>query len=123
MKTFTAAILLSQEITPSISLDINAGYNIPLATGAPVSPGCLYICSDFGLFLLKGKLQAVIGGGFQSGSIAPGQGKFRIMTLYPGITISTGRNYEILIALPHDLYGINHPKRNSVICALTVTLG
>lgn len=121
-KAFAIALLYSHELTSAISFDLNAGYNLPHYNEERLISGCLDLCGDFGWYLFEGKLQAAIGGGLRTGSMAPDLEKFRLVTLYPGLTVITGRDYEIMIALPRDIYGINHPKTNSIICALTITL-
>lgn len=121
-KTVTLALLYSREITTSISFDLNAGYNISLTGGSGLSSGCFDLCGDFGWHLFDGKMQAIIGAELRSGLSTEDMEKLRLVTLYPGVTLTTGQDYEILIALPCDIYGINHPKRNAVMCSLTLTL-
>ena len=118
----SGALLLSQEITPSVSFDLNAGYSIPMAGYLLPSHGSLDLGFDCGWFLFDGSLQAVLGTGFRSGFSPEEHERFSLLTLYPGFTVTAGRNFEILVAMPHDLYGINHPRSRSVICALTLMM-
>ncbi|MDX9903366.1 MAG: hypothetical protein RB288_04740 [Bacteroidales bacterium] len=118
----SGALLLSQEITPSVSVDMNAGYSIPVAGELIPSHGCLNLCFDWGWFLFDGSLQAVLGTGFRSGFSPEEHERFSLLTLYPGFIVTAGHNFEILVAMPHDLYGINHPRSKSVICALTLMM-
>lgn len=118
----SGALLFSQEITREVSVDLNAGYSIPVAGDLIPAWGCVNLCCDFGWFLLDGRLQAVLGTGYRSGFSREKHERFSLVTLYPGITVTAGRNFEILVAMPHDLYGINHPGTRSVICALTMMI-
>ena len=86
------------------------------------SHGCLNLCFDWGWFLFEGRLQTVLGTGFRSGFGPEEHERFSLLTLYPGFIVTAGSNFEILVAMPHDLHGINHPRSNSVICALTLMM-
>ena len=118
----SGALLLSQEITPEVSIDLNAGYTLPVAGDPVPSRGCLDLCLDCGWFLFDGRLQAVLGAGYISGFSTMEHERFSLLTLYPGFTVTAGRNFEILLAMPHDLRGINHSRSRSVICALTLMM-
>ncbi|HPE23782.1 MAG TPA: hypothetical protein PLT88_12235 [Bacteroidales bacterium] len=122
LSSVSGALLLSQEITTSVSVDINAGYSIPVAGELIPSHGCLNLCFDWGWFLFDGSMQTVLGTGFRSGFGPEEHERFSLLTLYPGFIVTAGRNFEILVAMPHDLYGINHPRSKSVICALTLMM-
>jgi len=118
----SAALLFSHELTASLSVDVNVGYNMVLSGTEEPYQGFLDLCCDCGWLLFDGKLQAVLGAGFKSGISPKDQERFSLLSLYPGITVRAGRDYEVLIALPRDIYGINHLKRKLVVCALTMTL-
>jgi len=44
-----------------------------------------------------------------------------VLTVYPGITVETGKNYIIVISAPFDIYGKNSIKNRGVSFALTLT--
>jgi hypothetical protein len=121
-KSLSGAILLSKDITPSLSVDLNAGYSIPVSADQTPSRGCLDLCCDIGWFMFDGRLQPVMGAGYRSGVSTVDQERFSLLTLYPGFTVTAGRSFEILVAMPHDLYGINHSRSRSVICGLTLMM-
>ena len=111
--------VFSAQFSENFSLDINAEYMAFIRTTNDKHKGSYYINADVGYYILKHQIQFIAGLGYQQSNFA--QFNSSILTVYPGVTIETGKNYIVVISVPFDAYGVNATKNVGVMIALTLT--
>jgi hypothetical protein len=107
-------------ILPSFSVDLNAQYFRFIEKSIDEGTNNIYLNSDFGYYLFERKFQIIAGFGYQ-------YSKFKsfttqVFTLFPGITIETGKRYIIVVSAGFDIWGRNTDKTSGAALALTITL-
>jgi len=111
--------VMSVQFSENLSLDLNAQYMAFTQKTAEDNKGTLYINADLGYYVFKHQLQLI-------GSLAYQQTRFETftsntLTVYPGFTLETGKNYIIVLSTPFDVYGTHAVKNAGVLLALTLT--
>jgi len=111
--------VFSASFTENLSLDIVAQYMSFLKETENDSKGSWYFNADLGYYFFDHQLQLIAGLGYQDAVFENFTNQ--ILTVYPGITIETGKNYIIVISAPFDVYGQNALKNAGINFALTLT--
>lgn len=107
-------------ILPDFSVDVNAQYFRFIKKTIDDGTNSWYFNSDFGYYLLERQLQLVAGFGYQFSKY--GAFNSQVFTLYPGITVETGKKYIIVLSAGVDAWGKNADKNIGAALALTITL-
>ncbi len=111
--------VFSAQFSENLSFDFNAQYMAFIQTTNDNNKGSYYLNADIGYYLFKHQLQLIAGLGYQQSNFD--QFTSSTLTVYPGVTIETGNNYIIVIAVPFDIYGTNANKNVGLMFALTLT--
>lgn len=132
-KTVTKSVRLSNTIAktggglvftayfnPNFSVDLNAQYYKFIEKTIDNGKGNWYLNSDFGYYFFSRKLQFIAGFGYQNSRYE--NFNTQVITIYPGITVETGKRYIIVLSSMLDIWGENADKNAGVALALTVTL-
>jgi len=111
--------VMSVQFNENLSLDVNAQYMAFTQKTIEDNKGSLYFNADLGYYVFKHQLQLI-------GSLAYQQTKFqdftsKTLTVYPGFTLETGKNYILVLSVPFDVYGQNAIKNTGFVMALTLT--
>jgi len=111
--------VMTTQFSENFSLDVNAQYQAFTQKTDKKHKGSYFLNADLGYYVFKHQLQFVGGLGYQQSIFE----KFtdEVLTVYPGITVETGKNYIIVISAPFDIYGKNSIKNRGVSFALTLT--
>ncbi len=107
-------------ILPDFSVDVNAQYFRFIEKTIDDGTNNWYLNSDFGYYLLERKLQLIAGFGYRFSKY--GTFNTQVFTLYPGITVETGKKYIIVLSAGVDAWGKNADKNVGAALALTITL-
>ncbi|MBI9039572.1 MAG: hypothetical protein JEY97_15695 [Bacteroidales bacterium] len=107
-------------ILPDFSVDVNAQYFRFIEKTLDDGTNNWYLNSDFGYYLLERKLQLIAGFGYQFSKY--GTFNTEVFTLYPGITVETGKQYIIVLSAGIDVLGKNTDKNIGAALALTIIL-
>jgi hypothetical protein len=111
--------VFSANFTENFSLDFNAQYMFFLKETHDHSRGTWFLNTDLGYYFFNHQLQLIAGLGYQDAVFEDFTSQ--IMTVYPGVTIETGKNYIIVMSVPFDIYGMNSLKNMGFNFALTLT--
>lgn len=111
--------VFTASLTDNLSIDFVAQYMTFLKKTDNNSKGSWYFNSEMGYYFFKRQLQIIAGLGYQDAVFESFTSQ--ILTVYPGITIETGKNYVIVISAPFDIYGVNALKNAGINFALTLT--
>lgn len=111
--------VFSASFTDNFSFDFVAQYMTFLKETDNLSKGSWYINTDLGYYFFDHQFQVIAGVGYQNAVFENFTNQ--IVTVYPGVTIETGKNYIIVISAPFDVYGKNALKNASINFALTLT--
>ncbi len=111
--------VFTASFTENLSLDFVAQYMTFLKKTDNNSKGSWYFNADLGYYFFNRQLQVIAGLGYQDAVFESFTNQ--ILTVYPGITIETGKNYIIVISAPFDVYGQNALKNAGINFALTLT--
>ena len=111
--------VFSAYFTENFSLDFNAQYMFFLKETHDHSRGTWFLNADLGYYLFKHQLQLITGLGYQDAVFEDFTSQ--ILTVYPGVTIETGKNYIIVMSVPFDVYGMSTLKNVGFNFALTLT--
>jgi len=111
--------VMSVQFSENLSLDVNAQYMAFTQKTDKNNKGTMYFNADLGYYVFSHQLQLI-------GSLAYQQTKFQdftssTLTVYPGFTLETGKNYIVVISVPFDVYGQHAIKNNGFLLALTLT--
>ena len=112
-------VVMSTQFTDNLSLDVNAQYMAFVKTTNENHKGSYYFNADLGYYIFKHQLQLIAGMGYQQSEFDAFTS--RTFTVYPGITVETGKNYIIVVSAPFDIYGSNSIKNSAFAVALTLT--
>ncbi len=112
-------VIISTQITDNMSVDVNAQYMDFVKTTNKNNKGSYYFNADLGYFVFNHQLQLIAGVGFRQSVF--GTFTSSTLTMYPGVTVETGKNYIIVLSAPFDVYGYNSIKNAGVVLALTLT--
>lgn len=111
--------VFSASFTENFSIDVNAQYMFFLKETENNSKGSWYLSTDIGYFFFDQQLQVIGGIGYQNAVFEDFNNQK--LTIYPGITVSTGKNYVIIVSAPFDVFGENALKNAGINFALTLT--
>ena len=112
-------VILSNQFTDNISIDVNVQYMAFVATSMEKHKGSFYFNADLGYYIFNHQLQLVTGIGYQQSAFEDFTSS--TLTVYPGVTIETGKSYIIVLSAPFDIYGRNAIKNTGLALALTLT--
>lgn len=111
--------VFSAQFTENLSLDFNAQYMFFVRETDNNGKGSWYANADVGYYFFERQLQLIAGLGYQNSIFETYSDQ--ILTVYPGVTIETGKRYIIVISAPFDVYGENALKNYGINFALTLT--
>lgn len=111
--------VFSARLSENLSVDFNAQYMAFMKETDNHSKGIWYFNTDFGYYFFNRQFQVVAGLAFQDAIYE--NFNSQILTVYPGVTIETGKNYIIVISAPFDIYGVEALKNAGINFALTLT--
>ena len=111
--------VMSVQFNKNLSLDFNAQGQSFLKETVEKNKGSYYLNADVGYYLFAHKLQPIIGFGYQNSKFENFNNN--LLTIYPGLTIETGKNYILVLSYPFDVYGKNVEKSLGINFALTLT--
>jgi len=119
LSTYGIGLVSTVYFDDNNSLDVTVQYQ-DYFTQTDATGGTLFINADFGAYVFDKKLALIMAAGYQSTAYETGtQSK---LTLYPGISIETGKLYGILISTANDVFGKNMQKTNGFFITLTTFL-
>lgn len=119
MASIGGGVVLSTKFSDNFSFDATIQYMAFVKTTTEKHKGSYYFNADFGYYLFKHQLQLITGFGYQQSNFDTFTSS--TLTFYPGVTVETGRNFIIVIAVPFDVYGNNATKNVGFMLALTLT--
>jgi len=111
--------VMSVQFNDNLSLDFNAQDKSFLKETEEKHKGSYYLNADVGYYLFAHQLQLITGFGYQYSKFENFSNN--LLTIYPGLTIETGKNYIIVLSCPFDIYGKNTDKSFGINFALTLT--
>ena len=112
-------VVMSTQFTDNLSLDVNAQYMAFIKTTKENHKGSYYFNADLGYYLFNYQLQLIACIGYQQSEFEAFTSS--TLTVYPGITVETGKNYIIVVSAPFDIYGQNSMRNSAFAIALTLT--
>lgn len=113
-------IIYSVIFNEDLSMDATAQYLFFAEKTKENHKGSYYINADIGYFVFKHQLQLIAGLGYQSSAFESFNSN--TLTMYPGVTINTGRRYVIIFQAPFDIAGKNALKNAGFVFSLTITI-
>jgi hypothetical protein len=111
--------VFSAQFSENLSFDFNGQYMAFIKTTDQKHKGSYYFNADIGYYLFKHQLQLIGGLGYQRSVFH--EFTSSTLTVYPGVTVETGNNYIIVLAVPFDAYGSHSNKNVGIMMALTLT--
>jgi len=111
--------VFSSQFTENLSLDLNAQYMFFLQNTYEQNKGSYFLNADLGYYIFDHQLQFITALAYQSTSFESFDS--HVLTLNPGVTIETGKNYIIVLSAPFDITGKNSNKNAGFLMALTLT--
>jgi len=111
--------VFSAQFTENFSLDFNTQYMFFVRETNNDNKGSWYANMDVGYYFFQQQFQLIAGLGYQNSVFETYSDQ--ILTVYPGVTIETGKRYIIVISAPFDVYGENALKNYGINFALTLT--
>ncbi len=111
--------VFTANITDNFSFDFVAQYMTFLKETDNHSKGSWFFNTDLGYYFFNHQFQAIVGIAYQDAVFETFTSQ--ILTIHPGVTIETGKNYIIVISAPFDVYGENALKNAGINFALTLT--
>ncbi|NPD46463.1 MULTISPECIES: transporter [unclassified Lentimicrobium] len=82
--------------------------------------GSLYLNTDVGYYVFDQNLQLIVGAGYQNSSF--NQLNSNTVSVYPGITVETGKRYVLILQAPFDIAGKNARKNFGISFSLTISI-
>lgn len=119
MTSVGGGAVFSAHFSENFSLDFNTQYMFFMKETDNNSKGSWYVNTDIGYYFFQHQFQLIAGLGYQNSVFETYSNQ--ILTVYPGVTIETGKHYIIVITTPFDVYGMNALKNYGVMFALTLT--
>ena len=112
-------VVMTTQFNKNLSLDFNAQYQAFVKETKEKHKGSYYFNAELGYYLFKHQFQIIGGLGYQQSIF----NEFTdiVLTVFPGVTIETGKSYIIVISAPFDVYGENSIKNTGFVFALTLT--
>jgi len=111
--------VMSVQFNDNLSLDFNAQGQSFLNETEEKHKGSYYLNADAGYYLFAHQLQLITGFGYQYSKFENFNNN--LLTIYPGLTIETGKNYILVLSCPFDISGKNTDKSLGINFALTFT--
>lgn len=112
--------VLSYQQKANFSFDFNAQFISFIEKPESTKSSSVYMSADAGYYVFSHNFQIIAGLGYQHHNYDSMNQFF--VTIYPGVTIETGKNYIIVLNTPLDIYGKNIEKTFSFSFALTLTI-
>lgn len=112
--------VLSYQQNPNFSIDLNAQFDSYLKKLKSTENNSFYLSADAGYFFFSHSFQIIGGVGYQRHYYNT-DNQF-LVTLYPGMSIETGKDFIIVLQAPFDIYGKNIEKTVGFSFALTLTI-
>jgi len=113
-------IIYTAFISEKFSIDAAAQYMFFAEKTEDNHKGSYYLNTDIGYFVFQQHLQLIVGFGYQSSSFE--NFNSNTLTMYPGITIETGKRYVLILQAPFDIAGKNALKNAGVAFSLTISI-
>lgn len=113
-------VVFSTYLSDRFSMDFNGQYFHFVEKTDDNNKGSLFLNSDIGYYLFSGKLQLITGIGYQHSYYD--NYNSHVVSVFPGITVETGKSYIIVLSTSFDVWGINAVKNAGISLALTITL-
>lgn len=113
-------VIYTAFINEKFSLDATAQYLFFAEKTEDDHKGSYYLNADIGYFVFKQQLQLVAGFGYQSAAFE--NFNSNTLTMYPGVTIHTGKRYVMILQTPFDIAGKNALKNAGVSFSLTIAI-
>jgi hypothetical protein len=113
--------IFSYQKGENFSFDYNLEYDNFLKETTSTKNGTIYTSFDAGYYIFNHQLQLISSIGYEYSNMGSGMNQSRL-TIYPGVTVETGKHYIIVISAPFDVYGRNVNKTAAFAFALTLTL-
>lgn len=110
--------VLSLYPSTQLSVDVNVQYQAFIRQTEQKNKGSFFFNTDVGYYLFSRQLQLIGGIEYQRTQYA--EYNEQILTVYPGITVETGKYYILVLSIPFDVYGRNTRKTTGMIFALTL---
>ena len=111
--------VVSYAFSNRLSADVTAQYAYFLKPTIDNNTGGMYINGDVGYYFFDNKFKLITGFGFYN--INNDIGSHQALTVYPGFTVESGKNYIIACSVPFDVYGKNESKNVAFNFTLTLT--
>jgi len=111
--------VFSAQFSENLSFDFNGQYMAFIKTTDQKHKGSYYFDADIGYYVFNHQLQIIGGLGYQRSVFE--EFTSSTLTVYPGVTVETGKNYIIVLSVPFDVYGSHSNKNVGVMLALTLT--
>ncbi len=113
--------IFSANLTENLSFDFNGQYMFFTKRPDDNNKGSWYFNADFGYYVFKHQLQLITGIMYQD-AVFKGNYTSQIFTIFPGITLETGKHFIIVLSAPFDVYGVNALKNSGITFALTILI-
>jgi len=113
-------IVYTAYINDKFSIDASAQYLFFAEKTEDHHKGSYYLNTDLGYYIFDHQLQLVAAFGYQSASFE--NFNSNTITMYPGFTVETGKNYVLVIQAPFDLAGKNALKNSGLAFSLTIAI-
>ena len=109
----------SYSFSENLSIDFTGQYLHFLEETLDNDKGGFHLNTDLGYYILNHNLQLIGGLGYRF--VKNDIGNHQVLTVYPGVTIETGKSYIIVLSVPFDVYGQQENKNLGFNFALTLT--
>jgi hypothetical protein len=103
----------------NFSVDMTGQYVFFTKESADHDRGGVYLNADAGYYFFNHTFQLIGGLGYHS--ITNDIGNHQTLTVYPGVTIETGKSYILVLTFPFDIYGKREAQNYGFSLALTLT--
>lgn len=111
--------VMSAQFNENLSLDFNAQGQTFLKETDEKHKGSYFLTADVGYYLFTNQLQLITGLGYQFSKFENFSNN--LLTVYPGLSLETGKNHILVFSCPFDIAGINAEKSLGINLALTLT--
>ncbi|OYT10933.1 MAG: hypothetical protein B6I18_06495 [Bacteroidetes bacterium 4572_112] len=111
--------VVSYILNDRISADFTAQYVHFIKSTIDNNTGGVYLNGDVGYYFFDNNFKLITGFGFYS--INNDIGSHQALTVYPGFTVESGKDYFIACSFPFDVYGKNEAKNVAFNFTLTLT--
>lgn len=112
--------IYSAYFNEKFSLDAAAQYMFFAEKTDDNHKGSFYLNTDVGYFVFDNTLQLIVGAGYQNSSFD--QINSNTVSIYPGITVETGKRYVLILQAPFDIAGKNSRKSFGASFSLTISI-